>query len=336
MATQRKRPRTTTHSSESFAERGLCESASPFVSQPLETTAMPDGSMSLRTEDASSRQADRPLPASPREDAHDLAFQAFDRVSQHSAFIRTAAGQLYEWAMKKGSPDDREDMLFTAILEWAKGIHEVLETDLNVYQLLHPEQRQEPARKAPQITESVPPTVCSPAAFVRRLIDAVVPTIQLTEAGGVDYRATDDRKTFEALRPFLQGYTVADVGLLLPMIYAAGGLVRDPPENDVKTSAMGAVHMMLEDFLAEARATSPECVEVRARIVGMCMDDDSREHPSECAMNGIRKRIKWDISDLRSNCFYGDTFGGTHSEERYPSWLQKSTERLDLYKAGGC
>jgi hypothetical protein len=102
-----------------------------------------------------------------------------------------------------------------------------------------------------------------------------------------------------------------------------------PPENDVESWAMGALHMVLEDFLAEARASSPACVEVRARVVGMCMDD-SREHPSECAMNGMREMIHWDISDLRSNQFYGEGFGGQPDEE-CPAWVTRAG-----YKARGC
>jgi hypothetical protein len=225
-------------------------------------------------------------------------------------------------------------MHFTMILEWSAAIQKALEDKLNVYELLRP--AKEGMRHVEcQCAPRAPAVLRAPTALVRELIAAVVPTVKLHEDGRVDYGAKDDQKTFEALRPLLGSYTVADAGLLLQMIYAAGGLVRDPPENDVESWAMGAVHIMLEDFLAEARASSPECVEVRARIVGMCMDD-SREHPSECAMNGMREMVRWDLSDLRSECFYGETFGGTSGDERYPAWLEKSAKRLERYKAGGC
>jgi hypothetical protein len=267
------------------------------------------------------------------ENAVQEARDAFDRATLLAEYIHTAASELYEKAIKAQSADATDDMHFTMILEWAKGIEEALESKLNVYQLLRP--AKEAMRHVEcQCATRAPAVLRSPTALVRELIEAVVPTVKLHD-GRVDYGAKDDRKTFEALRPLLGSYTVADAGLLLQMIYAAGGLVRDPPENDVESWAMGVVHIMLEDFLAEARASSPECVEVRARIVGMCMDD-SREHPSECAMNGMRERVRWDISDLRSECFYGETFGGTSDDERYPAWLEKSAKRLERYEAGGC
>jgi hypothetical protein len=287
--------------------------------------------MSLRHESSQSKAA--PLPLS--DNAADEARGAFDRATLLAEYIHTAAAELYEKAINSQTADATDDMHFTMVLEWAEELGETLENKLNVYRLLHPARRSTSAHSECPAPTAASIDLRSPSAFVRQLIEAVVTTIKLTEDRRVDYSATDDRKTFEALRPYLDGYTVADAGLLLPTIYAAGGLAADPPENDVESWAMGAVHMMLEDFLAEARASSPTCVEVRARIAGMCMDD-SREHPSECAMNGIRERVRWDISDLRSNQFYGDTFGGTQPGEHYPNWLQRSEKRLQRYKAGGC
>ena len=132
----------------------------------------------------------------------------------------------------------------------------------------------------------------SPAAFVRQLMDAVVAVMPLddrephySQPGPV----VEARTTFRVLEPFLASFTVADAGLLLNMIYAFWGLQRNARDSDVDGEALGRIQSLLEDFLADGHASTPQCTEVRAHFIEMCMDD-AYNHPSDCTVDGLRSQ----------------------------------------------
>jgi len=184
------------------------------------------------------------------------------------------------------------------------------------------------------VVTQVEPAFSAPAAFVRQLMDAVVGVMPFDNRGEPDSQPgpVEMRTTFSVLEPFLATYTVTDVGLLLNMVYASWALQRNARASDVDGEAIGRIQSLLEDFLADAHASTPECTEVRAYFLGMCMDD-AYNHPSDCTIEGLRSQIHWDISDLRSGHFDGETFGGRCQGDEYPLWLKRSIKRVERYKA---
>jgi hypothetical protein len=170
--------------------------------------------------------------------------------------------------------------------------------------------------------------VFSPTGFVRKVSDAVSP---LMAASGERLRDDVGRVTLaQALMPLFGSFTIADAVFAATILRAAFRVLPDQmPSGKVCRShgALFEVAELLEDFVAEARASGPDCVHARAYLLEWAEEDDLEL----CDHNklAIAKAIVRDSHDLRNGRFRGEKFGGVPEGRIRVFWLYNVVERFE-------
>jgi hypothetical protein len=171
-------------------------------------------------------------------------------------------------------------------------------------------------------------SVFSPTDFVRRVSAAVSP---LMAPSGESLRADVGRAELaRALTPLFGNFTVADAVFAEAILRTAFGALPDETPDGKVCCAHGAlfeVAELLEDFIAEASASGPDCVHARAYLLEWA----ERENLELAEANklALAKSIGRDTHSLRNGRFQGETFGGAPSGRIRVVWLYNVVDRFE-------
>lgn len=179
----------------------------------------------------------------------------------------------------------------------------------------HAQFRVTPARKPAPSPEALQ---FSPQGIVDQLVAAVLPLID--EPGNDKRPGKTDLDVIQALSPLIGHITVETAVFLYGLIDMAETVLDQGKglQADRRLDALTVVKWILEDFASYARASSPACAAARVSLALIKSADEhfTEDHNDE----GIRRSLKWDIQDMRSNDFCGETFTEAYPAE--PRWLQ--------------
>jgi len=175
----------------------------------------------------------------------------------------------------------------------------------------------------------------NPARLVRDIIAAVKPLLETDR--GSDFTLADDYSDIDVYRALLStcsNFTVADAVRALEIIHAALD-IREQAASKKQSQEYGALFeadAVLEEFIAIARPTGPNCVSALAQYNSIIEDDDE-PRLSEVLRPIAAKTLCEGVSALRSNIFVqGERFGSAGDGNLVDGWFYRIDDRLKKWR----